>query len=80
MERSPFALATQLGVVLIALRLNSRRDGPLSLPPGLASPGMLALLLLTQPVPPLILVLLGLLFFEVSFTVLDVLLGLAFLC
>ena len=42
----PFALAAQLGVVLLALRLSSHRDGPLPLPLGLASPGMLALLLL----------------------------------
>ena len=69
----PFALAAQLGVVLLTLRLSSRRDGPLSLPLGLLSPGMLVLLLLTQPVPPLLLVLLSLQLFEAPFTVLDVL-------
>lgn len=76
----PFTLAAQLGVVLLALRLSSRRDGPLPLPLGLPSPSMLTLLLLTLPVPPTLLGLLSFQLFEAPLTGLNVLPGPALPC
>ena len=71
----PFALAAQLGVVLLALRFSFHHDGPLPCHLYLTLPGMLTLLLLVQPLPPLLLLHLSLQLFEALFTALEVLPG-----